>query len=121
MRDTVTVSIEGLRLRGRCGVTAAERALGQTLEVDVHLRPAQVRATATDDLGDTVDYGRVAEVVREVVEGGEFRLLERLAGALAERLAAAFAPAWLQVSVAKLAPPVAVPAARARVTVERER
>lgn len=121
MRETVMVSIEGLRLRGRCGVTAAERALGQTLEVDVRLRLAAGRALATDDLSDTVDYGAVAGVVREVVEGGEFRLLEGLAGALAGRLEAAFAPAWLEVSVAKLAPPVSVPALRARVTVERAR
>ncbi len=37
MPDRLTIAVEGLRLRGRCGVTAEERALGQTLVFDLRL------------------------------------------------------------------------------------
>lgn len=119
MHDETTVAIEGIALRGRCGVTAEERAVGQTLVVDVRLVPHTAGALVSDDLADTVDYGHVVDLVREVVEGGEFRLLERLAGALIERLWATFALERLEVAVAKAAPPVAVPVGAARVEVVR--
>ena len=64
MTDELTVAVEGIALRGRCGVTAEERAAGQTLVVDVRLAPRETRAMSTDGLADTVDYGRLVDLVR---------------------------------------------------------
>lgn len=119
MTDELTVAVEGIALRGRCGVTAEERAAGQTLVVDVRLVPRETRAMATDELADTADYGRVVDLVREVVEGGEFNLLERLATAILDRVWEGFALTVLEVAVAKVAPPVSVPVDAARVEVAR--
>jgi 7,8-dihydroneopterin aldolase/epimerase/oxygenase len=119
MADELTVVVRGIALRGRCGVTAEERAVGQTLVVDVHLTPCTSRAAETDALDDAVDYARVVDTVRDVVEGGEFHLLERLATAIADRVWEAFPVTALRVAVAKLAPPVAVPVEAARVEVAR--
>jgi dihydroneopterin aldolase len=120
MDDRLSISVDGLRLRGRCGVTAEERALGQTLVVDLRLVPSSCRGALTDRLEDTLDYGGAVDRVREVVEGGEFALLERLATSLADAL-------WsdgldeLSVRVRKLGPPVAVPAESAGAEVVRRR
>ena len=119
MTDELIVAVEGIALRGRCGVTAEERAVGQPLVVDVRLTPRSARAARTDDLDDAVDYGRVVDLVREVVEGGEFNLLERLATAIADRVWDTFALTGLEVAVAKTAPPVSVPVDAARVEVTR--
>lgn len=119
MTDDLTVAVEGIALRGRCGVTAAERAAGQTLVVDVRLAPRDTAATVTDDLADAVDYGRVVDLVRAVVEGGEFNLLERLATAIADAVWEQFALAGLEVAVAKVTPPVSVAVGAARVEVTR--
>ena len=119
MTDELTVSVEGIALRGRCGVTAEERAVGQTLVVDVRLSPRDTTAMTSDALADAVDYGRVVDLVREVVEGGEFRLLERLAAVLADRVWESFALNALDVSVTKVAPPVSAPVDGARVEVTR--
>lgn len=119
MNDELTVAVEGIALRGRCGVTDEERAVGQTLVVDVRLAPRDTRATSTDELDDAVDYGRVVDVVRAVVEGGEFRLLERLAATIVDAVWDEFALLELDVAVAKPAPPVAVPVDAARVEVSR--
>lgn len=119
MRDELSVVVEGIALRGLCGVTGEERAVGQTLVVDVRLTPASPRAAATDDLDDAVDYGRVVDLVRAVVEGGEYHLLERLAAVIADRVWGAFPLAELEIAVAKPFPPVAVPVDEARVEVVR--
>jgi dihydroneopterin aldolase len=119
--SSVSIVIEDIRLRGRCGVTAEERAVGQLLVVDVRLEPAACPGALTDDLAGTVDYGHVVRLVRGIVEGGEYKLLERLATVIADALWDEFEPAALSVAVAKTAPPVVVPVAAARVEVERRR
>ena len=119
MTRSLSITIEGIELRGRCGVTPEERAVGQTLVVDVRLEPAARGAGLSDDLADTVDYGRVVDLVRGVVEGGEFHLLERLATVIADGIWDEFAPDLLEVAVTKPSPPVAIPVAAARVEVVR--
>ena len=119
MARSLSITLEGIELRGRCGVTPEERAVGQRLVVDVRLEPPARAATLSDDLTDTVDYGRVVALVQEIVEGGEFHLLERLATVIADAIWDAFAPELLEVAVTKPSPPVAIPVAAARVEVVR--
>ena len=119
MSDELTVALEGIVLRGRCGATAEERALGQTLVIDVRLAPRDTSALTTGRLDDAVDYARVVDLVREVIEGGEFNLLERLAAAVGDRIWGSFSLTRLEVAVAKVAPPVSAPVDAARVEVTR--
>ncbi len=119
MTRSLSITVEGIELRGRCGVTPEERAVGQTLVVDVRLEPAARGAALSDDLADTVDYGRIVVIVRDLVEGGEFRLLERLATVITDAIWDEFEPELLEVAVTKPSPPVAIPVAAARVEVVR--
>jgi dihydroneopterin aldolase len=119
MTRTLSIVLNGIELRGRCGVTAEERALGQTLSVDVRLDPQPRGAGRTDDLGDTVNYSQVVNYVRGVVEGGEFHLLERLATVICDGLWEEFDPVLVEVAVSKIAPPVSLPVHAARVEVVR--
>ena len=120
-RRTLTISVPGITLRGRCGVTPEERAIGQTLVVDVLLEPVSCPGAETDDLEGTVNYSRVVDVVRSIVEGGEFHLLERLASVIADALWDLAELSRVEVGVAKVAPPVSVPVGAARVEVVRVR
>lgn len=120
MTRSLSIMVEGIELRGRCGVTPEERAVGQTLVVDVALEPVSFPGAQTDDLEGTVDYGTVVDIVRRIVEGGEFRLLERLATVILDALWHEFALQAAEVAVAKPSPPVAIPVALARVTVTRD-
>jgi dihydroneopterin aldolase/2-amino-4-hydroxy-6-hydroxymethyldihydropteridine diphosphokinase len=92
MSDAVTVLIRGLEVFGRHGVFAAEQELGQQFVVDVELELISCPGVATDDLEDTVDYATLADGIARIVAGPPRRLLEHVAGeiadlALAERLA----------------------------------
>jgi dihydroneopterin aldolase len=56
----------------------------QPFQVDVILRGDLSRPADSDELGDTVDYAAVFATVQQVVEGQSFRLIEALAGAIAD-------------------------------------
>jgi len=78
------ITIRGMRFLGRHGVLLDERIEPQPFEVDVILRGDLSAPAASDDLADTVDYASVFTLVGEVVEGRSFRLIEALAGAIAD-------------------------------------
>lgn len=78
------LSLTGLRFWGYTGVFPREQEAGQLFEVDVDLYLDLDRAARTDDLAATVDYGRVFDAVRRTVEEGRFKLIEALAGAVAD-------------------------------------
>src|SRR5204862_1792040 len=59
-------------------------------EVDVELRLNLQPAGVDDDLSRTVDYGRVFEISRQVVESTTFRLLEALAEAISHEILSDF-------------------------------
>jgi dihydroneopterin aldolase len=120
MSRSLSIILEGIELRGRCGVTAEERAIGQTLSIDVRMDPQPRGAGQSDDLGDTVSYSHIINYVRDVVEGGEFNLLERLATVLCDGLWDEYEPVLVEVAVSKIAPPVALPVHAARVEVARD-
>jgi len=117
--QAVRIGVEGVELWGRCGVTEEERAVGQRLVVEVRLEPVETSGLRTDDLAGTIDYGAVVALVREAVEGREYRLLERLADEIAARLTVAFAVREVSVTVRKPAPPVGSPIGAAWVEVAR--
>jgi dihydroneopterin aldolase len=117
--DDMAITIAGIELRGRCGVSAEERALGQTIVIDVRFVPLSVVGAVSDELAGTIDYGAVVDLVRGAVEGHEYHLIERLATVITDRLWAAFALAETAVTVHKPAPPVSVAVDEARVEVVR--
>ncbi len=95
------IRVEGLSVFGHHGARPYEKEAGQRLEVDLELEPADDRAERTDRLGDAVDYDRLYELVREVVEGKSFHLLEALAATTAETILARFAVRRVRVRIAK--------------------
>lgn len=90
--------LHNIRLHGRHGWYDHELETPQPFEVDVELLLNLQPAGVEDDLERSVDYGRVYEVVRPIVESTSFRLLEALAEAISHELLANF-PAVDEVGV----------------------
>lgn len=99
MSDRITV--RGMRFLGRHGVQLEERMEPQPFEVDVILRRDLSLPAASDDLADTVDYGTVFSLVGDVVEGASYRLIEALAGAVADAIMGALPVDDVEVRVRK--------------------
>lgn len=86
------LSLIGMRFQGRHGVLAREKVDPQRFEVDLVLHVDLAAAAATDDLAATVDYATLFDLVRAIVEGRSFDLIEALAGAIAAAVLAATGP-----------------------------
>ena len=118
--DRITLS--SMRCEGLLGATEEERAFPQMVEVDLVVEADLSAATASDALGDTVDYGPLVELTERTVEGGSYALLEGLAGALATAvLEASPRIEAVTVRVRKLAVPMDVSIDHAEVEIRRER
>lgn len=119
MADRITLST--MRFAGHHGVTDEERLLPQPLEVDLVVEADLARASTTDDVADTIDYGPLVALCAGVVERESFRLLETIAGTIAERVLATTAALAVTVRVRKLAVPLDADVEWAQVEIRRER
>lgn len=113
------ILLSGLRLEGRHGVEADERARPQHFEVAIECSTDARAAAERDALEATLDYRRLRDIAAEVIEGPSRVLVETLADMIASRIVAELAVRWVRVRVTKIAPPGL--GAGASVEVERAR
>jgi len=92
------IHLDGMVFQARHGVHDHEKVTDQRFEVDVELLLDLQPAGMEDDLARTLDYGRVYETVRTIVESTTFNLIEALAEAIAHELLSDF-PALEEVVV----------------------
>jgi dihydroneopterin aldolase len=82
------IVLANMQFEGRHGYHDWEQRESQPFEVDVELVLNLQPAGIDDDLAQTVDYGHVYEIARQVVESTTFRLLEALAEAISHEVLA---------------------------------
>ena len=80
------IHLKGMVFYGHHGVTPEEQALGQRIEVDLEVEADLETAALEDDPEQTIDYGDLYRITREVVEGDPVRLLETIAQRVADRI-----------------------------------
>lgn len=120
MSDRIVLA--NMEFLGRHGVSDEERAEPQQIDVDVELEADLAPAGASDGLADTVNYSRVFDACREIVEERSFKLLEAIAEAIAARVLADFARVdAITVRVRKPGVPIDGRLEYAGVTIERRR
>ncbi|HEY8739081.1 MAG TPA: dihydroneopterin aldolase [Candidatus Dormibacteraeota bacterium] len=98
--------LRAMSFYGYHGDVAAERELGGRYTVDVEIGVDLVEAARSDSLEAAVDYVHVYQLVREVVEEQQHRLLESMAEAIAGRILPLPRVREVRVRVGKV-PPVA--------------
>jgi dihydroneopterin aldolase len=91
---------------GHHGVFDAEKVLGQKIEVDVELTADFLPAGQTDALDRTIDYSKLYQLVKLVVETEQYDLIETIATAILAKLRAAYGAPRITVRVRKPQPPV---------------
>jgi dihydroneopterin aldolase len=118
--EAVTIEITGLSLYTHHGVSAAEREVGQRLVIDLRLDVGQTDATVTDSIEDTIDYDEVCQLVALIAQQRSHRTMERLCGAIANRLLADYELEGVWVKATKPEPPIALSVDEVSVEVWRE-
>ena len=104
---TDVIQLRGLRLLAICGALPEEQDRAQPFDFDIDVQVDLAPAGASDDLGDTVDYGALCARIEDVVTHGRFVLLERMAQVVAELVLSDDRVAATTVEVHKVRPPVA--------------
>jgi len=101
-----SIIIEGIQCSVHCGVTSMERRQPQPIAVDLELQCNNARAAVSDDLIDTVDYGKIVGRVADIAATSRFCLLEALAERISQTLFQEFPITHLETWVRKTAPPL---------------
>jgi dihydroneopterin aldolase len=103
---TDLIEVRGLRVLALCGVLPEERVRAQPFEIDLDVEADLSSAGRTDDLDDTVDYGRLCAEVEKIATTEQFGLLERFAQRVADAVLADPKVDAVTVWIHKMRPPV---------------
>ena len=100
-RAADSIHIEQLEVFARVGVTENERANPQRLTASITIWPRLQTDDLQDDATKTVDYSKVCQEAKKFVQGRQDKLIETLAGAVAEHLLRKFAVERITVELRK--------------------
>jgi dihydroneopterin aldolase len=100
------ISVRGLLVDAHIGVTEQERARPQTLRLDVDIEADLSAASASDELGDTIDYASTVSLISDTVRSSRCKLLEHLASEVASVVSCKELVSGVAVEVSKQPPPV---------------
>ncbi|WP_299556557.1 dihydroneopterin aldolase [uncultured Mycolicibacterium sp.] len=115
------IELRGLRVRGRHGVFEHERRDGQDFVVDLTVWADLAAAAASDDLADTLDYGRLAQRAADIVAGPPRNLIETVAAEIADDVMTDARVHAVEVVVHKPSAPIPLDFADVAVVVHRSR
>jgi dihydroneopterin aldolase len=118
MSDLIT--IKGIWGFGYHGVFDHEAKNGQDFFVDLEIQIDLSKASVSDDLNDTVDYGALTNLVVEEITGERAQLIEKLAGRIADRIKNSYPEIKkISVTVHKPKAPVSAEVSDISVTISR--
>jgi len=83
------------------GVWKWEKAITQTLVLDIDLAVDISKAAASDDLKDTLDYKKIADRVIDYAKTNQFDLIETLIEKVADVVLTEFDVPWVRIKLDK--------------------
>jgi dihydroneopterin aldolase/2-amino-4-hydroxy-6-hydroxymethyldihydropteridine diphosphokinase len=86
MQHSDKILIEGLKAWGRHGVLDFEKQYSQAFTVDIEIWADISKAYLSDNLEDTINYASIYDIIKSVIETQSFRLVERLAYVIVEKV-----------------------------------
>lgn len=95
------VFVKGLKVEAVIGVYEWERAITQPLLIDIVMETDTRKASISDDVNDALNYKAVCDDVSAWCQNIKAKLLEHLAGEIADKLLAKYACHQVTLSVAK--------------------
>lgn len=114
----IWIELDSMHFYAYHGVLAQEKAVGNNYSVSLSIRAQLPRALQSDELGDTINYAQLYEIVRAQMHSPS-KLLEHVLGRI---LHAVFAYdrriEEIRLSISKCPPPLGVDIAASRVSAQ---
>ena len=95
------IFIRDLRIDTVIGIYDWERAIKQTIHLDLEMGTDIARAAASDHIDDTLNYKAVSKRVIAFVEESSFQLVETLAERIVELILTEFDVPWMRLTLNK--------------------
>jgi len=95
------VFIKGLRIQTTIGFFQWEKAIKQTLVIDVVMAWDTAKAAENDELAKTLDYAEISTAIETFANATPVDLLETLAERMAAFLKSEFHIPWLKLTIGK--------------------
>ena len=95
------IFLHGLKIDATIGIWDWEKAIKQTIVIDLDMGADLRKAAASDDVEDTLNYKAVAKRLQQFVGDSSFELVETLAEKIAEIVLAEFDVPWVRVKLNK--------------------
>ncbi len=83
MEDSEKITLKNMVFWGFVGAAEREREVKTRIEVDVEIHADLNKACKSDDLNDTIDYAKLHDLIREVIDRRHHNLIESLAEEIA--------------------------------------
>lgn len=101
MSNRDTIYVRGLRLETVIGFHDWERAVPQSVHVDLEIYTDTVAAGVSDSVKDTHDYEMIIQRLQEVAKNESYQLVEALAARITEVVLGEFKVRRMKVRVGK--------------------
>ena len=95
------IYLHGLKIDATIGIWDWEKAIKQTVVIDLDMGADIRKAAASDDVEDTLNYKAVAKRLQQFVGDSSFELVETLAEKIAEIILTEFDVPWVRVKLNK--------------------
>lgn len=118
---TDRIDLRGVEVYAKHGVLESEQERAQVFRIDVTAFLDLSGPGGSDDLRDTVDYGVMANEVREIVGGESHALIEKVAARVAETILAHPEVERTLVTIHKPEAPIEAAVDDVSVTIDRSR
>ena len=115
------ILLKNIVLYAHLGVKKEEREVRQKVSIDIELSLSLEEAARTDDLGKTIDYEKVYNLIKERIGIKKYHLLEALAQDLAQEILKDFPIEEVSVRAKKLQVKLAGPLDYVAIEIRRRR
>lgn len=102
-QDSDIIFIKALKITTCIGVYEWEKAIPQSLVLDLQLAPQVAFSTDTlsDELNQTIDYAEIIHWLKEWIPQQKIQLIETLADTIAKTLLQKYPLQWLEIIIQK--------------------
>ena len=84
------IILSNMKFYGYHGVLPEEREKGQNFFIDAEMFTDIKKSGLSDNLGDTMDYSEVYNVIKNITTNKKFRLIEKLADNISREILSEF-------------------------------
>lgn len=95
------IYLHGLKCECTIGVWEWEKAITQTLILDIELATNAAKAAENDDLKDALDYQEITQRVQTYAKENPFELIETLVERIAALILEEFDTSWVRIKLDK--------------------